>query len=167
MPNFPLDEAEKRLAPKPHHKKIMKTVMAFGTFDLIHPGHEYFLKQAKKQGDSLIVIIARDRTVKQVKGKLPHNDEKQRQKAVLGLNLADKVVLGNLSDKYAVIRRYRPNIICLGYDQNNFTGQLKKQIKKAKLHSKIIRLKALKPNQYKSSIIYSDTILNGDLTKII
>ena len=42
--------------------------MAFGTFDLLHPGHEHFLKQAKRYGD-LIVVIARDNTVLKVKGK--------------------------------------------------------------------------------------------------
>ena len=50
----------------------MKTVMAFGTFDLMHPGHEYFLRQAKKRGDYLIAVIARDSTVKKLKGKLSY-----------------------------------------------------------------------------------------------
>lgn len=139
MPNFSLDETE---------KLNMKTVMAFGTFDLLHPGHINFLNQAKKHGN-LIVIIARDSTVKQVKGKIPHNTEKQRQKAVLGLNLAHRAVLGGKRDKYAVIKKYRPEIIALGYDQNYFTDGLKEKFK----NIKIIRLKAFKPKKYKTSII--------------
>src|SRR3989338_7442094 len=49
----------------------------FGTFDLLHPGHINFLNQAKKF-DQLIIVIGRDRTVKQIKGKLPKHTEKQR-----------------------------------------------------------------------------------------
>src|SRR3989338_5314278 len=102
----------------------MKTVMVFGTFDLLHPGHEHFLRQAKKYGDFLIVIIARDKTVLKVKNKRPQNNERQRQNAVSGLNLADKVVLGRKTYKYAIIKKYRPNIICLGYDQTYFVDNL-------------------------------------------
>jgi len=130
----------------------MNTVMAFGTFDLLHPGHISFLKQAKNHG-SLVVIIARDRTINQVKGKLPQQSEKQRLEAILSLKLADKVVMGSLSDKYAAIKKYKPDIIALGYDQTYFTEQLKDKIKKLKLNTKIIRLKSLKPNKYKTSII--------------
>jgi FAD synthetase len=135
----------------------MTTVMAFGTFDLLHPGHKYFFKQAKKQGDYLIVIIARDSTVKEVKGKLPQHNEKQRQKAVIGLNLADKAVLGDRGiNKYAVIKKYRPEIICLGYDQIYFIDGLKDKVKEFKLKTKIIRLKPYQAHKYKTSIIKNE-----------
>jgi FAD synthetase len=132
----------------------MTTVMAFGTFDLLHPGHINFLKQAKKHGDYLIVIIARDRTAKQVKGKSPTDNERARLKAVRGLNLADKTVLGDKGlNKYGVIKKHRPDTICLGYDQVTFTDKLEEKIKDFKLKTKIIRLKAFKPEKYKTSII--------------
>lgn len=134
-------------------KKHLKTVIAFGTFDLLHPGHKHFLRQAKKYGDYLIVIIARDRTVKTVKGKLPYHGEKQRQKRVLSLNLADKVALGDLTDKYKAIKKYRPDIIGLGYDQKYFVDELKSLMEKIKLKTKIIRLKPFRPHRYKTSII--------------
>lgn len=130
----------------------MKTVMAFGTFDLLHPGHINFLNQAKKHGQ-LVVVIARDKTVKRLKGKSPEQGEKQRLKAIKGLNLADIAVLGGLKDKYAVIKKYRPDIICLGYDQIHFIAGLAGQIKTLNLKCKIIRLKPFKPDKYKTSII--------------
>ena len=126
--------------------------MAFGTFDFLHPGHINFLRQAKKYG-GLIVVIARDKTVKQFKGKLPRHKEGQRLRAVLGLNLADRAVLGSLKDKYAAIKKYRPDIIALGYDQKYFTDRLKTGLKKLKLKTKIIRLKPFKPKKYKTSIL--------------
>ncbi|MFH1838618.1 MAG: adenylyltransferase/cytidyltransferase family protein [Candidatus Kuenenbacteria bacterium] len=133
--------------------KQIKKVMAFGTFDILHQGHKYFLQQAKKYGNYLIVIIARDKTVKQVKGKLPDTQEKQRKQAIIKLNLADKVALGNLKNKYVVIKKFKPDIICLGYDQKYFVSQLKNEIKKLKLNIKIIRLKPYKAHKYKTSII--------------
>jgi len=56
------------------HNKIM----LFGTFDIFHEGHRDFLRQAREYGDYLIVVIARDETVKNVKGKLPRNNESVR-----------------------------------------------------------------------------------------
>ncbi|MFH1713517.1 MAG: adenylyltransferase/cytidyltransferase family protein [Candidatus Jacksonbacteria bacterium] len=130
----------------------MKVVMIFGTFDILHPGHINFLKQAKRHGQ-LIAVIARNKTVKQVKGKLPRHNEKQRLEAVKCLKLASKVVLGSLTDKYATIKKYQPNVIALGYDQIYFTDQLKDELIKLELNTKIIRLKSFKPNQYKTSLL--------------
>lgn len=44
-------------------KKNVK-VMVFGTFAVLHPGRLYFFNQAKKHGDKLIAVVARDVNVK-------------------------------------------------------------------------------------------------------
>ena len=127
--------------------------MIFGTFDIFHKGHENFLKQAKKYGDYLIVIIARDKTVLKIKGKLPRNNEQKRLKVIGESKLTDKVVLGSLADKYKVIEKFKPNVICLGYDQVAFTERLKEKLKEYNLlNTKIVRLKAYEPEKYKSSM---------------
>lgn len=64
------------------------TVLIFGTFDIFHKGHINFIKQARACGDSnstskstaLIAVIARDKTVLEIKGKLPKNNENKRKK---------------------------------------------------------------------------------------
>lgn len=127
--------------------------MVFGTFDYLHAGHENFLKQAKALGDFLIVIIARDYTVKKIKGKFPEKNERRRLAQVKILNLADKVVLGSLNSKYKVIKKYRPDIIALGYDQFVFTYQLKKVCIDLKLNAEIIRLNPYQPEIFKSSLL--------------
>lgn len=127
----------------------MKTVMIFGTFDLLHKGHIDFFKQARKYGDYLIIAVARDKTVKKIKSRKPHYDEKQRLDAVKPY--ADKAVLGYLEDKYKNIEKYKPDVICLGYDQKDFTEKLEKELKKRDIKSKIIRLNPYKPDIYKSS----------------
>jgi FAD synthetase len=129
----------------------MKRIMAFGTFDIFHLGHESYLKQAKKLGDFLIVIVARDKNVKNFKKQKTRNKEQERMKKLKSSRLADEVVLGNLKDKYAVIKKCRPDIIALGYDQKADLKELKEKLTKFNLKTKIIRLKAYKPKVYKSS----------------
>ena len=131
----------------------MKKVMLFGTFDILHPGHINMFWQAQKLGDSIIVVVARDKTVQDFKKRLPHNDERKRADAIKKSGLADKVVLGSLKDKYSAIKKYNPDIIALGYDQKFLTGGLKEQIHLLGLKSKIIRLKSYRPHIYKTSKI--------------
>lgn len=128
----------------------MKKVLAFGTFDILHPGHKHALEEAKKYGDHLTVIVARDATVCHVKGKNPIFDEKIRLKNLKKLKIADKVRLGCLKNKYKVIADEGPDVIVLGYDQKHFVDNLKNSVKK---HVKIARLKPYKQNIYKSSKI--------------
>jgi len=66
--------------------------------------------------------------------------------------LADEVILGSLGDKYAIIKKRKPNVICLGYDQEFFIENLKSKLKEFGLiKTEIIRLKSYKPEIYKSS----------------
>jgi FAD synthetase len=132
----------------------MKKVMVFGTFDIFHPGHKNFLKQARRQGDFLIVLVARDKTVRIFKKQETRNKEQERLKKLKSSRMADEVILGNFNDKYAVIKIYAPEVICLGYDQKFFTRGLRKKLDAFGLkNTKIIRLKPFKPEIYKSSIL--------------
>lgn len=131
----------------------LKKVMAFGTFDLFHAGHENYLKQAASLGDMLIVVIARDQTVKKIKGHQPEQNERQRLKLVKKSGIADKVILGYLDDKHKVLRKFRPDVIALGYDQFVFTQRLEKTLIDLKLNATIHRLKPYQAQIYKSSLI--------------
>jgi len=126
--------------------------MVFGTFDIFHKGHKNFLEQARQFGDYLIVIVALDRTVLDIKGKLPQNNKNKRLRTVADSNLVDKVVLGNIGDKYKVIAQFKPDVICLGYDQKAFTEKLEEKLREFNLNkTKVIKLKPYEPGKYKSS----------------
>ena len=130
---------------------MKKKVLTFGTFDLLHKGHEFYLKEAKKHGEELWVVVARDKTVKQIKGILPVEDEQERLSNVQSLDYVDKALLGKVGDKYAIIEEVNPDIICLGYDQVAFTDKLKEELEFRGLHPEIIRISSFKPEIYKSS----------------
>lgn len=129
----------------------MKKVLAFGTFDILHPGHLDFFEQAASLGDELHVVIARDETVSNVKGNLPDQNEQTRRAQVQDQPHVTKAHLGYLDDKYKIIEEIQPAIIALGYDQEFFVDQLETEVKKRNLNCKIIRLKPFHPELYKSS----------------
>ena len=129
-----------------------KKVLAFGTFDIFHKGHEFYLKEAIKHGNILNVVVARDSTVKEIKGKAPLNSELKRLAKIKSLDYVDNAFLGYEGDKYRIIEEIKPDIICIGYDQNSFNKELKDILKKRGLNPKIVKFeKAFKPELYKTS----------------
>lgn len=132
---------------------MMKRAIAFGTFDILHKGHEYFLKAAKRLGSELVIVVARDKNVKKIKGRCARNSELKRLKDVKGLMIGDIVVLGSKRSFYDPLKKFKPDIICLGYDQKEVCLD-KKKLKELGLEKVVIkRVKSFKPNKYKSSLI--------------
>ena len=131
-------------------------VMVFGTFDNLHPGHLSYFKQARKFGDELVAIVARDQNVLRIKGQLPQEDEKKRARKVRAawkeLGITGRVFLGGLRNQWLVLKKYRPEVIALGYDQTVDLLLLKSQIEKFCPFCRVIRLKPYKPDKYKSSL---------------
>ena len=129
----------------------MKKVMVFGTFDKLHPGHINFFEQAKKHGDYLIVVVARDQRVREIKGNVLCFDENKRLEMIKEQKVVDDAVLGDKVDVYKVVKEKQPDVICLGYDQEKYIGKLPDKLKEFGLNTKIIRLKSYHPDKYKSS----------------
>ena len=128
----------------------MKTVMLFGTFDIIHPGHIQFFRQARTFGDKVICVVARDKTAEKIKRNL-RNSEKERLENVKKLGILDEVILGNEEDPYLILEKYKPDVICLGYDQVSFTDKLQDELMTRDISAKVVRLNPYKEEKYKSS----------------
>lgn len=135
-------------------KKKNIAVMVFGTFDGIHDGHRYFLNEAKKFGDKLIVTVAKDNTVKNLKGHFPDRPLPNRIRDLESENLADEVLAGDQEiGKWQIIERINPQIICIGYDQKDLEEALKKAIREKGLSCKIEIIKPFKGDLLHSSIL--------------
>lgn len=132
--------------------KKIKKVMVFGAFSVLHPGHLCFFRQAKKYGNYLVVVLGRDATIKKMKRVLPRLNERARLEIITALKMVDKAVLGDKNDWYKPILKYKPAVICLGYDQKEPEG-FSEQLERRKIKAKIIRIKPFKPSRYKSSKI--------------
>jgi len=121
-----------------------KIVLASGTFDLLHLGHVRFLEEAKKVGGKdveLVVIVARDSTVKARKGKKPIMPEDQRRSLVESLKVVDEAILGweDFSiDK--VIERIKPDVIAVGHDQTGIENEVLKAIEEKKVSIKVAKI---------------------------
>jgi len=131
----------------------MKKVMAFGTFDVFHKGHEEYLKQAKLEGDYLVVVIARDKNAEKIKGIKLNHDEDERWDSVSKSGLADKVLFGGIEDQLRIVEKENPNVIALGYDQKVKEEELVRKLERRGISVEIKRMKEYKGDKYKSSII--------------
>jgi len=130
-------------------------IMVFGTFDGLHLGHLSFFKQAKDlvRESFLVVSIARDVNVLKIKGSSPSLNERKRKKLIESCELVDEVVLGGVHDYLAHIKKENPDIIALGYDQNNYVEHLKEDLNQKGLNPEIVRLKPYKEHVYKNSLL--------------
>src|SRR2546428_1060613 len=106
-----------RLLRKPKGRKAFKVVFTGGTFEVIHPGHIYTIQQAKKLGDVLIAVVARDATVRRRKGRDPIVSEEERRKVLSAIRYVDVAMLGSESNIYDTLEKVSPDIVALRYDQ--------------------------------------------------
>lgn len=104
------------------------TVMVFGVFDTFHLGHQFFLKSALNlsKGGRFVVVVARDVVVQHLKNKTPRYGEQERIDAVQKFLPEATVVIGDeRQGSYDVVKRYKPDMIVLGFDQQQLAADLK------------------------------------------
>ncbi|MEM3342122.1 MAG: adenylyltransferase/cytidyltransferase family protein [Thermoplasmata archaeon] len=117
----------------------MTRVMATGVFDLLHAGHLHYLREAKKLGDELWVVVATDATVRKFKHE-PILKEASRLELVSELKVVDHAVLGSEGDRFEVVKRIQPDVIALGWDQKDDPEELERQLQSLGLKCRVVRL---------------------------
>ena len=133
-------------------RKNIKVVFTGGVYDIIHPGHIHTLKNSKQEGDLLIVSIARDNRVIKIKGRKPINNEKMRTILVSAIRYVDFTVLGSKGDIFGIVKKIKPNVITIGYDQTHQINELKKRVKINNLNIKIKKLDSPIPHVKSSDL---------------
>lgn len=117
---------------------ILRRVVATGTFDILHPGHLYYLEESKKMGDELWVIVARDANVKHKP--CPIIPEEHRLQMVAALKPVDHAMLGDKTDMFRPIEEIRPEVITIGFNQHFDERTLHQQLTERGLAPKIVRI---------------------------
>lgn len=129
-------------------KKEKKTIVfTNGCFDLIHPGHIKIFKEAKQNGDILIVGLNSDKSVKILKGNSrPLLNQKARVTILSAIEYIDYVVIFDQKTPYSLINQLRPQILVKGQDW------AKHQVIGRKLVKKVVRIK-ISPGYSTTNII--------------
>lgn len=117
-----------------------RKVMVGGKFNILHPGHLAFLREAKALGDLLIVVIATDATVKRTSDILvmPAGD---RKTIMEHLRLVDKAVIGDPHDFFKIVEQEQPDIIALGYDQTMDEEWLRERLQQSGLSCRLVKIR--------------------------
>lgn len=120
----------------------MIRIMASGVFDLLHPGHIYYLEESKKLGDELVVVVANDIVVERSKGK-PLFDAASRAHMIGALACVDRAIVPTETDPsryYQTVLDIQPDIITLGYDQTFTEQKLAEDLARHGWHGRVVRI---------------------------
>lgn len=92
-------------------------VFTNGCFDIIHSGHTYYLSEAKKLGDILVVGLNTDDSVRRLKGEnRPVNNQFDRAAVLSSLKPVDFVVFFDEDTPLELIKLVNPDVLVKGAD---------------------------------------------------
>ena len=102
-----------------------KTVLTYGTFDLLHYGHLEILRRASLLGDKLIVGVSTDK-FNEIKGKTCVLPYQKRKELLDSLDYVDKVIPeNNWEQKVTDIKDNDIDIFVMGDDWEGKFDELK------------------------------------------
>ena len=115
-------------------------VLAGGCFDILHIGHIELLKNAKRKGGQLFVLLENDKNVKKLKGKgRPINSQKERAIILSSLGYVDYVVLlpdmTSNKDYDKLVYLLNPDIIAVTKDSPQIVHNLRQT---EKINAKVL-----------------------------
>ncbi len=135
----------------------MPRILASGVFDILHPGHVYYLEEAAKLGDHLSVVVTSDAHATATKRR-PIHTATQRAALVGALGVVDEVLVGaEPYDLAATTRRANPSVIALGHDQTFDEAGLTETLAGHGIRVKVVRLPHCPHGQIKTSDLLHGT----------
>ncbi|MFP8952538.1 adenylyltransferase/cytidyltransferase family protein [Natrialbaceae archaeon A-arb3/5] len=122
---------------------MTRTVIAQGTFDILHPGHVHYLEDAAAMGDELYVIVARTTNVDHKE--TPICPATQRRDVVNALEAVDEAILGHEEDIFVPIEEIDPDVIALGHDQHHDEAAIEAELERRGIHCDVVRASGRDP----------------------
>lgn len=105
----------------------MRTVLTYGTFDLLHVGHINLLKRAKEHGDYLIVALSTDQ-FNSLKNKSSYHSYEVRKQILESIKYVDMVIPENTwEQKIEDVKKYNVDVFVMGDDWEGKFDFLKEQ----------------------------------------
>ncbi|HEX7178862.1 MAG TPA: adenylyltransferase/cytidyltransferase family protein [Nitrososphaeraceae archaeon] len=134
-------------------RELLKVVLIGGVFDILHPGHIHTLRDAKSNGDVLVVVIARNSTAKKINNsRVIYHCENLRKELVSSIKFVDVVIIGQEGTLYDTVENVKPDIIALGYDQKHSEKDVASNCSQRGLNVRVIRLNTTIPNSKSTKI---------------
>ena len=134
--------------------KSQKKVLVFGVFDKFHDGHRFFLSQAKKLGDILIVVVAKDSMVLALKNKKPTHSLVERIQNITKEGITNEIVSSDAEpNQWIIVEKIKPDIIALGYDQADLENAIKGNKSNFSFDFEIVKIGGHKSHIYHTSLL--------------
>ena len=134
-------------------RKRIVVVFIGGGFEVIHSGHLYTIKEARRLGDVLVAVVATDRTIRERKGRDPVAGQTQRMELLSALRMVDCAILGVEGDIYRTLERVGPDVVALGYDQHHLETDIQREGRKRGMNLTVVRLGSPYPSVKTSRIL--------------
>jgi len=150
------NDSETRYTLSDDGRRLIRVVLAGGVYDVLHVGHLAALSEAKSLGDVLVVVVATDITVENLKGRKPVVPEEDRRALVEGMKPVDIAILGYEDIGFGfeqVLAEVKPDIVAFGYDQENLEKAVVEIIQRHRLGIKVVRLSRFDHEKYASSTL--------------
>ncbi len=139
----------------PAGRRRLRVVMMGGAFEIIHPGHVQALSDARRLGNTLVVVVATDESVEKNKGRAPVTDQALRVGLVSSLRQVDLALAGNKGSIYEILLRIRPDVVALGYDQRHSGEEIEREAARRGVSIRTARLGTTIPHLKSSKILLS------------
>lgn len=127
-------------------RKAIKVVFIGGGFEVIHAGHLHTVSEAKKLGDVLVAVVARDDTIRKRKGREPVSPEGERMTLLSALRQVDAAILGGKGNIYDTLEKVKPDVVALGYDQYHTVKDVRREANRRGLMVSVVRLDSPRPS---------------------
>ncbi len=99
--------------------------MLFGIFDGPHESHADVLTEAKRLGDSLIVVVAQDHVVRHITGQEPANNLAERFEHLQADDGVSRVVIGDIdTTAWRIVKQHQPDVVAFTANQEALRREL-------------------------------------------